>query len=549
MFLAQHSSSFQKAVKVFARPAITFREGLAMRGCFLVVLAAGIMAPSSFAGVRLPTFISDNMVLQQGKPVPVWGDADPGESVTVTFGDQHQTATADAAGRWKVVLDPLKAGGPFEMTIAGKNSIIIHNILVGEVWVCSGQSNMEMAVGSREGVFGGVKNFEKEVAAANYPMLHLFTAGRAVASQPQANVEGKWVVANPETVFTFSAVGYLFGRDLHRTLHVPVGLIASSWGGTPAESWTSSDALTADPEMGPLLTQWQSQLAGASGLVQKYVQNLTEWEKSAEKAESNGSVAPASPEFPGDPRSNPWRPSGLWNGMMAPLVPYAIAGAIWYQGEANTNRAYQYRKLFQTMISDWRSKWGEGDFPFLFVQLASFDQSYSPKTSWAELREAQTMALSLPKTGMAVTVDIGDANDIHPKNKQEVGRRLALAAEAIAYGRNEIYSGPMYKSMQVSGSAIRLVFDHVGGGLVAKGFAVLKGFEIAGDDRKFLPATASVEGNDVVVRSVKVVHPAAVRYGWADNPDCNLFSKAGLPASPFRTDDWPGVTINVEVEK
>jgi sialate O-acetylesterase len=536
--LSHHSTSSRKVTRV-----------LALQSFLLAVFVAASLAPAAFAEVRLPSWISDNMVLQQGKPAPVWGKADPGENVAVALGDQHKSATADASGRWKVELDPLKAGGPFEMTVAGSNSVTIHNILVGEVWVCSGQSNMEMAVGSREGVFGGVRNFEKEVAAANYPMIHLFTAGRAVAGQPQDKVEGKWVVANPETVFTFSAVGYFFGRDLHRALHVPVGLIASSWGGTPAESWTASDALATDSEMGDLVSQWQTRLAGAPALFEKYFQDLAAWEKSAEKAESDGVVSPAPPGLPDDPRSNPWRPSGLWNGMIAPLVPYAIAGAIWYQGEANTNRAYQYRKLFQTMISDWRHKWGEGEFPFLFVQLASYDQSYSPKTSWAELREAQAMALSLPKTGMAVTTDIGDAHDIHPKNKQEVGRRLALAAEAIAYGRNVVYSGPMYQSMQVSGAAIRLKFDHLGGGLVAKGSAELKGFEIAGDDRKFVPATAAVEGNEIVVRSAKVAHPAAVRYGWADYTDCNLFSKAGLPASPFRTDDWPGVTMGVEVEK
>jgi sialate O-acetylesterase len=429
------------------------------------------------------------------------------------------------------------------MTVAAQNTITLHNVAVGEVWVCSGQSNMEMAVGSSARAWGGVLNADQEAAAGNYPLIRHFTVKKAVAGQPQKDVEGQWVVASPETVPEFSAVGYFFGRELHKALGVPVGLIDSSWGGTPAEAWTSTPALEAVPELKPLLDDWSQKVAAYPRALEQFQQELNPWEQAAEKAEGEGKPAPPPPKMPPDPRSNPWRAGGLYNGMIAPLTPYAIAGAIWYQGESNADRAYQYRKLFPTMIQDWRHAWGEGDLPFLFVQLANFIQG-GVKTAWAELREAQSMTLSLPKTGMAVTIDIGDPYDIHPRNKQEVGRRVALAGEALAYGRKVVYSGPLYESMSVEGPSVRLRFKHVGGGLVAKG-GPLKGFEIAGEDRKFVAAEAKISGDTVVVRSAagRLPHPAAVRYAWADNPECSLYNKAGLPASPFRTDDWPGVTL------
>jgi sialate O-acetylesterase len=271
---------------------------------------------------------------------------------------------------------------------------------------------------------------------------------------------------------------------------------------------------------------------------------LDEWHQASLKADADGKPAPPAPQFPSDPYSSSWRAAGLYNGMAAPLVPYGIRGAIWYQGESNADRAYQYRKLFPVMIQDWRRAWGQGDFPFLFVQLAGFVQDWSPKTTWAELREAQLMTLSLPKTGMAVAADIGDPCDIHPKNKQEVGRRLALAAQAIAYGKDVAYSGPIYESQTVEGDKIRLRFKHVTGGLMGRGGKPLRSFEIAGEDRKFVPAQAKIEGNTVVVRSDKVPRPVAVRYAWADYPACSLYNGTGLPASPFRTDDWPGVTAD-----
>lgn len=494
-------------------------------------------ADSVAAGLKLPAVIGDNMVLQQGKKVAIWGAADPGSRVTVSVAGQDATGTADRAGRWKVELGPLSAGGPYDMTIHGAETVTVRNVAVGEVWVASGQSNMEWPVKFSV-------NPAQEVASADYPMVRMFTVKKAVAGQPQTDVEGQWAVAGPKTAGDFSAVGYFFGRELHRALGVSIGLIHTSWGGTPAEAWTSAPTLASDSDLKPILEDRKQRIASFPKVLEEFRQKLEAWEQEARKAEAEGQRAPTPPELPRDPRSDSWRAAGLYNAMIAPLVPYAIQGAMWYQGESNADRAYQYRKLFRAMIRDWRKAWGLGDFPFLYVQLANFDQSYAPRTAWAELREAQSMALALPKTGMAVALDIGDPYDIHPRNKQEVGRRLALAAQAVAYGRDVVFSGPVHDSMVIEGDRARLRFKHSGGGLVAKDGAPLRGFEVAGEDRKFVPASAQIEGESIVVQSDQVKRPMAVRYGWADNPDCNLSNRAGLPASPFRTDHWPGVTAD-----
>jgi sialate O-acetylesterase len=503
--------------------------------CALLMGALAVQAE-----VKLPSLLSDGLVLQQGMNVNIWGTADPGEQVTITFGDQQVSAVADSEGRWKVKLGPLKAGGPFTMTIAGKNTITLHDVLVGEVWVCSGQSNMEMPVGiNPQGWSWGVLNYQDEIGRADYPMLRLFTVQKAVAGKPQPDVKGYWVTASPQTVGEFSAVGYFFGRELLKVLNVPIGMIHSSWSGTPAESWTSRGTLESDPAFKSILDSGTGLLAPYPKVFQDLEQQLAQWGRDSEKAESEGAPVPAAPIVPDDPRRNPWRPSGLFNAMIMPLAPYAIRGVIWYQGESNADRPVQYRKLFPAMIGDWRRVWDEGDFPFLFVQLANWG-IYQPHTNWPELREAQLETLSLPKTGMAVTIDIGDGSDIHPKDKQDVGYRLALAAQAIAYGRDVVYSGPIYESMAVEGDKIRLRFKYVYGGLVAKVLynSALRGFEIAGDDRKFVEAEAKIEGDTVVVQSGKVAHPVAVRYAWGMNPQCNLHNRAGLPAAPFRTDHW-----------
>ncbi|MGC8784903.1 MAG: sialate O-acetylesterase [Armatimonadota bacterium] len=501
-------------------------------GCWM------LLAVSAVADVRLARIFSDHAVLQQRKLVPVWGTADPGEKVTVEFRGQKVSTVANDNGEWRVTLKPMPAGGPFQMTVRGNNTIVLDDVLVGEVWICSGQSNMEWPVALSN-------NAEQEIAQANYPQIRLFTVPKAVSDQPLKDLNGgAWQPCTPETVRSFSAVGYFFIRELHRTLKVPVGMIQSAWGGTPAESWTSKPTLMANPSLRYLLENWQRAEANYPQVLENYQKQLAAWEKAAAQARAEGKPEPKKPDQPQDPRTNPWKPSGLFNAMIAPIVPYALQGVIWYQGESNAGRAYEYRTLFPAMIQDWREAWAQGDFPFLFVQLANF-MAVKPEpgeSAWAELREAQTMALALPKTGMAVAIDIGDANDIHPRNKQDVGKRLALNALAIAYGKKVVYSGPLYERMKREGNAIRLYFKHVNGGLTTPNGEPLRGFAIAGADRRFVWAEARIEGNTVVVSSPQVPEPVAVRYAWADNPVCNLYNRAGLPASPFRTDDWPGVT-------
>ena len=510
-------------------------------GRILVILSLMLtLSLGAGADVKLPALISDNMVLQRGAETPIWGTADPAERVTVTMGDQRAVAVADENGKWMLRLKQWDAGGPYEITIAGKNSITLKNVMVGEVWICSGQSNMQWPLSH-------ALNAEQEIADSDYPDIRLFSVKRTVADEPQTDVVGKWQECSPKTSGSFSAVGYFFGRELYREMGVPIGLIHSSWGGTPAESWTSHPTLESDPALKPILDRWAKRMEEYPQAKKEYDEKLAQWQKDAQKAKEAGKAAPKKPWPPVGP-NHPYKPSGLYNAMIAPLIPYAIEGAIWYQGESNAGRAYEYRKLFPAMIYDWRKAWGQGDFPFLFVQLANFTSIHAlpAESAWAELREAQLMALMQPRTGMAVTIDIGETHSIHPKNKQEVGRRLALAAEAIAYGYDVDYSGPIYKSMTIKGSEVWLRFNHLDGGLVAKGGDTLKGFSIAGPDMKFVWAQAVIVGNKVVVWSDKVPHPIAVRYAWDNNPVCNLYNEAGLPASPFRTDPWPGVTAKSE---
>jgi len=537
---------------------------------YLCLLLAG--AGTVWADVRLPAVIGDNMVLQRGQKVPVWGWAQPGEEITVavSWHNMRWAITADKDGKWRFEITPPNAGGPYEMTIGGKNSITIKNILVGEVWVCSGQSNMWWPVNRSASA-------EQEIAAANYPNIRLFTVRAGVAEQPQSDCAGgwqaslkelflaqhlgqpqpdwagSWQICSPQSIGGFSAVAYYFGRELHKELNVPVGLIHSSWAGTPAEAWTSRDFLQSDPDFEPILKRYADAVENYPQAKQEYQQKLDEWQKVVEQAKAEGKDPPPKPRMPFGP-GHSHSPAGLYNAMIAPLIPYGIAGAIWYQGESNTSRAYQYRKLLPAMINNWRRDWSRGNFAFLIVQLANFMAAKPEPTDseWAELREAQLLTLALPNTGMAVAIDIGEANDIHPKNKQDVGKRLALWALVKTYGKNLEYCGPIYKSMKVDGNKIILEFNHVGGGLVAGGGLPagpmagepLKGFVVAGVDRKFVWADAQIDGNTVVVSSDKVTEPVAVRYAWADNPVCNLYNKEGLPACPFRTDDWPGITVN-----
>ncbi|MDY0354274.1 MAG: sialate O-acetylesterase [Sedimentisphaerales bacterium] len=492
------------------------------------------------ADIRLPAVLSDNMVLQGGNTTTLWGWADPNEPIEIhlSWSKAVPQIQAEEDGSWTFRMAAPDFGGPYEITLKGKNTLTVRNILVGEVWVCSGQSNMQWTVQNSA-------DAEQEIAAARYPKIRLFSVKHEVAETPKDDCEGRWVECSPETIPGFSAVAYFFGRRIHKDLDLPVGLINTSWGGTPAEAWTSGPALRGNPEFEPILKRYQEAVAHYPQAMVRFRENTQKWQAAAEKAKAEGAQAPPRPYAPLGP-GHPHSPSGLYNAMIAPLTPYAIRGAIWYQGESNAGRAYQYRSLFPTMIRSWWQAWGQNEFPFLFVQLANFlkVKEEPGESEWAELREAQSMTLTLPKTGMAVIIDIGEANDIHPRNKQDVGDRLALWALARTYFKDVVYSGPLYSFMNVRGSEIVLHFEHVDGGLVAKGGEPLKGFAIAGADRKFVWAEAQIEGETVVVRSDKVAEPVAVRYAWADNPVCNLYNAAGLPASPFRTDGWPGITVN-----
>jgi len=634
--------------------------------------------------ITVSPLFTDNMVLQQKQGIPVWGSAEPGGEVTVILNDQEEKVIVDQDGKWRVNLSPISAGGPYELLIKGEKTTKIENVLVGEVWICSGQSNMEMPV---SGDWAKVLNDSAEVANANYPNLRLFQVEKVMANTPQNNLESKgWKECSPGTVANFSAVAYFFGRYLQKELDVPFGLIQTAWGGTVVEAWTSGKALKKFDEFKDIvayiendksttdekkalakkkLNEWPDKIENilrSEGTLDHGYQNFnhdvknwksmklpTVWEdhgldidgvvwfskeinipaswkgedltlslggindyditwfngkrvgrgvdvdiqrvynipaslvkngknrivvqildignvgglygpaKNMKISSKSNSISLAGswkykvdpikidisklPEKP-DQNSGVNRPSVLYNAMIYPLLDYRIKGAIWYQGESNAERAYQYRDLFSTMIKDWRNDWGQGDFPFYFVQLANFKkiESQPVEDSWAELREAQNMALKLPNTGVAVTIDIGNAKDIHPKNKQDVGKRLALNALANTYKKNIPFSGPMYKSMKIEGDRITIQFDHTDGGLSIKDDKELKGFAIAGKDKKFVWANAKIVGNEVIIWNSKIKDPLAVRYAWAANPVCNLYNKADLPASPFRTDDWKGKT-------
>ncbi len=518
---------------------------------FFVLLILISLPIALRAEVGLPSIFGDHMVLQRGKPIPVWGTAAKEEQVTVTLGKQSRTATADADGHWRVTFKAIKGRGPLEMTVSGKNAITIHDILIGDVWICSGQSNMEFWLKA-------AKNGEEEVKKAEYPNIRLFTVKKNVADKPQVNTapdtkQNRWEACSAATAGDFTAVGYFFGRELHKKLGVPIGLVHTSWGGTPAESWTTRATLEASADFKPIVERWDAAMKAYPQAQANFEKDLAQWRKEAEAAKKDGKPEPKRPNPPLAP-GNPNTPAGLYNGMIAPLVPLAAKGFIWYQGESNAGRAYQYRKLFPAMIQDWRKSWGDDDMPFFFVQLANFlpRKDQPADSEWAELREAQTMTLSLEHTGMAVIIDVGEEKDIHPKNKQDVGRRLALAALGTEYEKHnplvfwkntEEYSGPMFKKMSVEGNKVRLKFNHVGKGLVSKsGGDSVKGFAVAGEDKKFVWADAKIDGSSVWVHSDQVAHPVAVRYAWADNPDAELFNTDGLPASPFRTDDWPGLT-------
>jgi len=456
------------------------------------------------ANVQPNPLFSSGAVLQRDVPVPVWGTADEGEAVTVEFGGKT-VSTAAKDGKWMVKLPAMSANAqPQTLTIKGKNTVAVDGVLVGDVWMCSGQSNMAFRLDQAD------KGAEEVARSAN-PLLHLFHVPRITEDKPQTSVNAAWKECGPESSADFSAVAYFFGRDLVKDLKIPVGLILSAVGGTPAEAWTSDSAMRAHPEL----------------------KGIFERQENAEKEFSEKTVGlekDAGKRKPKDPGQSSHRPSGLFNGMIAPIIPYAIRGAIWYQGEANREYGKEYQTLFPTLIADWRQRWGLGDFPFLFVQITP-NERMTP-----EIREAQLLVWKkTANTAMVVTMDCGNATNIHSPFKEPVGKRLALAAMALAYGSKGEYSGPTYESFKIKGQEAVVEFSHVGGGLFAKD-GELRGFTIAGADKNFVPATARIEGATVVVSSPQVTSPVAVRYGWEKVPDVNLYNKEGLPGSPFRTD-------------
>jgi len=629
-----------------------------------------LLTSSVFADVTLPYILADNMVLQRDIPVNIWGWAKPGEKVTVMMLNQKVTVKAGAGGDWKVQLKPLPVGGPFDMTISGKNTIVLKNILIGDVWVCSGQSNMEWPLSQS-------RNWQTDKNALENKNIRLFYVPKNMGMKPQHNtLEAYWEICNDKSAPAFSAVGYYFGTNLNKQLNIPIGLINSNWGGTDIETWTSQETMYADKDYSAVIEKmktvdfeqlqkeaeekmkaWQNAidsqdpgvvsrwympdtdasvwdqmklpqawegggLPGLDGVVwfrKEFIVTAGDADKEAiislgpiddsDECYVNGKLIGKTENRYDLPReykmapgvlkeginvicikvidtggggglwglddqlfvgtgsntislASDWRykvglslttprdvsspnsfPSLLFNGMINPLINFPIKGVIWYQGEANAGNYIKYRELFPALINDWRNKWHIGNFAFLFVQLANYMEPprVPQQSSWAGLREAQTMTLSVPNTGMAVIIDIGEAKDIHPRNKDEVGYRLSLAARRIAYGEDIVYSGPVYRSMEVSGDRIILDFEHTGSGLVAKDrYGYLKSFALAGADRKFVWARAFiVPGNRVIVMSEAVKNPVAVRYAWADNPDdANLYNGEGLPAVPFRTDNW-----------
>lgn len=503
------------------------------------MLALTLAVNAGRADVKLPALFSDHMVIQNDAAVPVWGWADPGEQVAVSIAGQTCTAVADASGRWILRLDKLSAAAPATLTVKGHNTILVQDVLVGEVWLASGQSNMQLPVND-------AMNPQVEKATAYFPQIRMFTVVHHADPAPQTNCEGYWETCSPETVGRFSAAAYFFARDLHQKLKAPVGIINASWGATPIETWTSMSCMEGRPEFAPVFKPWEAKLRVPYDLDKaqaQYLHAMEIWTNSTETQKAEGKPALAEPPKPVNPHFDKNYPANAFNGMIAPLIPYAIRGAIWYQGENNAQSEYPelYATQLPLLIQDWRQRWGQGNFPFAWVQLPNFqpkaDGRPVPGNKWAVVRECMLQTLTVPDTGMAIAIDVGDSNYIHPKNKQAVGHRLALWALARVYGENIPCSGPLPSGQKIYDDKIRLSFTHTDGGLVARNGG-LKGFSIAGADHHWAPAAAHIEGNQVVVSSPETRSPVAVRYAWADNPDCNLYNGAGLPASPFRTDDW-----------
>lgn len=519
-------------------------------------LLAFIACAPVLADVRLPAILGSHMVLQRGGTAPIWGWADPGEQVAVkaSWAPEGLSVVAGGDGRWRVNLSTPAAGGPHTLTITGRNEIELEDILVGEVWLCSGQSNMQMPLKHpTPGYTEPVLNHEAEIAKANHPNIRLFLVPYTASDATLDEGKGEWRRCTPESVERFTALGYFFGRELHGRLGVPVGLIGASQGASALESWTSHGVLAADPGYAPILERYAEALRNLPAAKRKYEEDTKAWE----------ALAPAEQET----QVRPWRPYGdykfcapstLYNGMIHPVIPFAMRGVIFYQGEENSIWTLDYQKLFSQMIGSWRAAWENPELYFFFAQLSSYDVNHlSPVSrywiewhpnekqkatisddSWAKVQEAQLKSLQVPNTGLAVTIDVGDPSNIHPVNKQEVARRLALWALAKTYGQKIVYSGPIYRSLRQEGKKAVVGFEPLQSPLAARGTGPLQGFSVAGQDRVFHPAQARIEGEKVIVWSEDVRTPVAVRYAWGSYPEHNLANEAGLPASPFRSDNW-----------
>lgn len=499
------------------------------------------IAPMANADLKLPAIIGDHMVLQQKQANPIWGWDAPGTAVTVTFSGQTHSATAGPDGKWRVVLEPVDASAePAVLSIEGSTRRDLQEVLVGEVWMCSGQSNMGFTV-------GGDWNAEVESLAANVPGLRLISVPQVGTQELRDDFNGKWEASTPESCRGFSAVGYFYGKYLHEILGVPVGLIDNAWGGSAAEAWVRRETIESDPRFQTLLDGWkqrEAQLQTDEAKARHEVA-MAAWKEAAEKAKAEGKPVPRAPLSPEQLLSGNARPGNIFGGVVHPTLGYGIKGVIWYQGESNAGRAWEYAQLFPFMIEQWRAEWGQGDFPFYWVQLADFKPELPEPgdSQWAELRESQTRSLSLPNTGEAVIIDLGEANDIHPKNKHDVAARLVRWALARDYGYQLEPQSPTYRAMEVAGNTATLSFDHVGSGLRTVDVNEVRGFAICGEDRQWKWAQAKIVGGDKIeVWADEVAAPVAVRYAWADNPVCNVLSKEGLPMTPFRTDDFPMIT-------
>jgi len=513
---------------------------------FSIVLINAILLSFLNAEIRTPAIIGNNMVLQQNQKNSIWGWDNPGQSIEVLILGQSYKGKADKNGYWKIALNPMKASfSPVSMTIKGSSVLKYTNILVGEVWVCSGQSNMGWSVGQSD-------DKDLESMSANHPNLRLISVPQVGTQEPQKDFKGQWDETTPETAINFSAVGYFFGRRLHQILDVPVGLIDNAWGGSACEAWIPRDRLNKLALAKPYMDQWEKteESFDFSKLQKAYDEKLKVWQAKAVAARKAGKPAPAGrPRPPRNLMTGQHRPANLYNGVLNPIIGYGIKGAIWYQGESNSNRAHAYREVFPLMIQSWRDLWKQGDFSFYWVQLADFqnEQDEPVSENWPELREAQTLTLDkLKNVGEAVIVDIGEGRDIHPRNKQTVANRLLRNALVKDYGYDLPHQSPRYKDMQIKGSKVTVTFDHVGAGLYCFDTREPVGFAICGKDQKFVWADAKLISKDrVEVWSDQIKEPVAVRYAWMNNPVCNLFRKDGsvtLPVTPFRTDDFPMIT-------